>query len=98
MPARRNDGLEVNVEAVREHEQLARAQIGSNLFGIEFGRSLIGNQNHHHVGPLCRLGNRDYFEAGLLRLGDGFGIGGQANFTWTPESLRLRAWACPWEP
>ena len=55
---RRNDGLEVNVEAVREHQQLARAQVRADLFGIELGRGLVGDQDHHHVGPLDGLGNR----------------------------------------
>ena len=32
-----NDGLEVNVEAVREHDQLAVGEIGSDFFGVQLG-------------------------------------------------------------
>jgi hypothetical protein len=74
-----NDGLEVDVESMREHQQLARAQVRPNFFGIEFCRGLIGNQNHHHVGPLCRFGDRGHFKACLLRLGDGLRCRGQAH-------------------
>jgi hypothetical protein len=42
----------VDVEAVREEEQLAGRKIGADLVGIELGRGLVGNQDHDHVGPL----------------------------------------------
>ena len=75
----RHDGLEVNVEAVREHQQLARLQVRPDLFGIELGRGLVGDQDHHHVSPLWSLGHGGHFKAGLLRLGDGLGVGRQAH-------------------
>jgi len=75
-----NDGLEVDVESVREHEQLAGAQIGADFFRVEFGGGLIGDEDHDHVGPFCGLGDGGHFKAGLLRLGDGLGIGSEADF------------------
>ena len=83
---------------MRKEQQLAGRQVRPDFFGVDLGRGLVGDQNHHHIGPLGGLGNRGHFKPGLLRLGNGFGVGRQATFTWTPESFRLRAWACPWEP
>jgi len=76
---RRNDGLVMDVEAVREEQQFARAEIRPNLFGIQLGRCLIGNQNHHHIGPLGDICNCAHLKAGLLRLGDGLRARRQAH-------------------
>ena len=95
---RRHDGLEVDVESMGKQEQLAGGEIRRDLFGIQLGRGLIGNQHHHHVGPLGGFSNRADFKPGLLCLGDRFGSGGQAHLDLDARSLRLRAWACPWEP
>ncbi len=75
----RHDGLEVNVEAVRKHQQRARLKVRPDLLGIQLGRGLIGNQDHHHVGPLCGLGDRGHFKPRLLRLGDRLRVGRQAH-------------------
>ena len=55
-------------------------RFGRDLFGVQLGRGLIGNQNHDHVGPLSDVGDGVDFKAGLLRLGNGFGVGGKAYF------------------
>ncbi len=34
---RGNDGLEVDVEAVREEQQLAGGEVGRDFFGVELG-------------------------------------------------------------
>ena len=59
---------------------LPAAEVGADLVGIEFGRGLIGDQDHDHVGPLGGFGDGGDFKAGLLRLGDGLGVGGEADF------------------
>ena len=92
---RGNDGLEVNVEAVGEEEQLAGGEIGPDLFGIQLGRGLIGDQNHHHVGPLGGLGDSDHFKARLLRLGDGLGVGREADFYLNAGILEVESMGMP---
>ena len=75
----RNDGLVVDVEAVGKQEQFAGREVRTNLIGIQFGRGLIRDQDHHNVGPFCDLGNGADFKAGLLRLGNGLGIRGETH-------------------
>ena len=75
-----DDGLEVDVESVREHQQLTRRQVRPDVFGVDLGLNLVGSQDHHHVGPLRGLGRRNHIEARLLRLGNGLRFhGGQAH-------------------
>ena len=74
-----SDGLEVNVEAMREEQQFAGGEIGSNLFVVQPGRGLIRDENHDHVSPLGSFSHSGHFEARLLRLGNGLGIGSQAH-------------------
>src|ERR1017187_1709654 len=90
-----NDGLEMNVESVREHEQLSCAEVRSNLVRIQFGRSLIWNENHDHVAPFCGLGDGYDFKAGLLRLGDGLGGCSQANFYLDSRVLEVKSMGLP---
>jgi len=66
-----NDGLEVDVEAVGEHDELAIGEIGTNFFGVQLGLGLIGHEDHDDVSPLCGLSHGQHFKTGLLRLGDG---------------------------
>jgi hypothetical protein len=74
------DGFEVDVEAVSEEEHLARGEVGGDLFGVEPGGGLVGDEDHNDVGPASDFGDGTDFEAGLLGLGDGFGVGGEADF------------------
>ena len=92
---RRHDGLEVNIEAVRKQQQLARREIGANLLGIQLGRGLIGNQDHHHIRPFCGFGDGSYFKAGFLRLGDGFGTGGKAHLHLDTGILEVESMSVP---
>ena len=74
------DGLEVNVEAMGKEEQLAGGEVGGDLVGVNFGLRLVGGEDHDHVAPRCGLGHRGDLKAGFLRLGDGLGAGGEADF------------------
>ena len=56
---------------MREHDQLSGREVRPDFFGVQPGLGLIGDQDHDHISPLCRFGDRDYFEACLLRLGNG---------------------------
>ena len=67
-----HDGFEVNIEAMREHDQLAGCEVRSDFFGVQLGLGLIGNQDHDHISPLCCFWYCDYFEAGFLRLANRF--------------------------
>jgi hypothetical protein len=69
----RDDGLEVNIEAVSEEQKRAGFQVWSYFFRIQFRLGLIGSEDHDDVSPLGGLGGGGDFEAGLLGLGAGFG-------------------------
>jgi hypothetical protein len=76
--------LVVNVEAVGKHQHIAGAQVGTDLFCVKFGRGLVRNQNHHHVGPLGDLGGGAHFKACLLRLGNGLRVRGKTHLYLDP--------------
>ena len=59
---------------------LPALEVRADLVGVELGRGLIGDENHDDVGPLGGFGDGGDFKAGLLRLGDGLGVGGEADF------------------
>ena len=95
----RLDRAEVDVEAVREHQRLARGEVRRDVLGVDVGLRLIGDQDHDDVGPLGGVGDGEHVEAGLLRLGDAnLLVAGRPTRTSTPESFRLSAWAWPCEP
>ena len=53
----------MNVEAVAEHQVLARTQVWLDFVCIQNGLLLVRDQDHDHVGPLCSLCWRHDFEA-----------------------------------
>ena len=63
---RRNHLLEVNIEAVREHQRLAGAQAGSNRLLIHLFLSLIRNQDHDEVSQFRGILHAADREAGCL--------------------------------
>src|SRR5262249_32931062 len=73
-----HDSLEMDVEAVGEEQGFAGGEVGRNFVGVEVGGGLVGNEDHDTVGPLDGVGDGCDFKAGLLRLGDGLGAGGEA--------------------
>ncbi len=72
-------------------QQFARAEIRLDLLGIQFGRGLIGNQNHHYVGPLGGFADGRDFEARLLCLGDRLGARGEAHFYLNARVLEVES-------
>ncbi len=72
-------GAEVDVEAVGEHERLARGHVGRDFVVVEIGLDMIGDQDHDHVGGLGGVGGGEDLEAGGLGLGDALAAGGQAD-------------------
>ena len=67
---RRNDGFEMNAEAVREAENFTRMQIGLDVLVVKFGLGLVGRENVDPVGALGGLigGDDDHAVGlGLLR-------------------------------
>ena len=46
----RLDLLEVDVEAVREHQGLALAEVRQKRLAVDLPLTLIGGEHHHHVG------------------------------------------------
>ncbi len=67
--------MEVDVEAVCEHERLARQHVGRDLFVIQVGLNVIGDQDHDDVGGLGGFGDGHDFEAGGFGLGPRFAAG-----------------------
>ena len=63
----RLDQVEVDVEAVREHQRRALLHVGGEVVAIDVGLQLVGREHHHHVGPFGGLG--DLHDLELLALG-----------------------------
>ena len=61
---RRHDGLEVNAEAVREHQRFTCRQIRRDVGLINIGLQMIRHQDHDRVRGLRRFGRRQYSQAG----------------------------------
>ena len=74
---------------------LPGGEVGRDLFGIELGRGLIGNQHHHHVGPFGGLGHGSYLKAGLLGLGNRLGVGGKADLHLHAGILQVESMGVP---
>ena len=85
----------MNIEAVGEHEQLAGGEVRPDLFGIQLGRGLFGNQNHDDICPLGDICNGAHFKAGLLRLGDGLRVSRQAHLHLDAGVLEVESVSVP---
>ena len=59
----------MDVEAVREGEGGAGAQIALDVVLPDRGLMLVGREDHQDVGPFGRFLVRQHLEAGALRLG-----------------------------
>jgi hypothetical protein len=98
-PARRHDLPEADVEAVGEHQAVAVVEVRRDelvVGGLLLG---VGQQDHDDVGLGGGLGQRRDAQPGLLSLApaDELPRAGPTR-TSTPDSCRLSAWACPWDP
>jgi hypothetical protein len=65
----------MDVEAVREHERLARSEMRRDLLLIQIRLDMIGDQNHDDIGGFGGLGGIGHFETGGFRLGARFAAG-----------------------
>ena len=61
------DQIEVNVEAVREHDRSTVLDVLDDMVAIDIGLQFVGRQHHHHIGPLRGFGDLHHLE--LLALG-----------------------------
>ena len=66
---RRLDAAEADVEAVREHQRVARPEVRLDLLAIQLRLRGVGDQDHHDVRFRGRLGRRAHVEALGLRPG-----------------------------
>ena len=71
--------LEVDVEAVGEHQHIALLHIGRDLLVIDIGGDLVRHQHHHDVGGLRGLGHFHHGQAGLLGFGPACAVLAQAD-------------------
>ena len=65
----RLDQVEMDVEAVREHQRRALLHVGRELVAVDVGLQLVGRQHHHDVGPFGGARRRHHLDAfgfGLL--------------------------------
>ena len=62
----RHDLLEVDVEAVGEHQGVAGLQVGGDVRLVDVGLDLVVDQHHDDVAPLGGLGDGLDLEAGVL--------------------------------
>ena len=93
------DPLEPDVEAVGEHQQLARPQVGLDLGVVDLLLLGVRDEDHHDVGLLHGIGDvRDAQARRLRRCARLLEPGFSPTTTSTPDSWRLSAWAWPWLP
>src|SRR5207247_891124 len=60
---RRGDEPEVDIEAVREHQRLARGEIRLDVFLIKLALDMIRDQHHDDLGGLGGIRHREDFES-----------------------------------
>ena len=60
----RLDQVEVDVEAVREHQRRALLHVRRELVAVDVGLQLVRRQHHDDVGPFRGLGDRQHLDAG----------------------------------
>ncbi len=65
----RLDEVEMDVEAVREHQRRAVLHVGRELGAVDVGLKLVGRQHHHDVGPFGGVRHAHHLEALGLGLG-----------------------------
>ena len=65
----RLDEVEMDVEAVREHQRRALLHVGREFVAVDVRLQFVGGQHHHHVRPFRGVGDThdlDSFGLGLL--------------------------------
>ncbi len=66
----RLDFVEVNVEAVREHEGFALGHVRGDFVLIGIALHVIGDEDHDDISGLGGVGDAEHFEARALSFGD----------------------------
>ena len=95
----RCDQLEVDREAVGEHQQVPGSDPVGDLRLPDVGLALVGKQDHDDVALAGGVGDAFDREAQPLRPRPRLAESGRRpTTTSTPDSLRFSAWAWPWEP
>ena len=61
--SRRNNLLEVNVEAVSEHKHIACFEVRLDVVLVESSLLLVVDKNHNDVSLFCSFGSCIYFKA-----------------------------------
>ena len=85
---------EVNVEAVGEHQRLARGQVRRDLALVQIALDMIGHQNHHGVGGLGGVRRTiSTFSPAASALAPLLLPACRPTITLTPLSRRFSAWA-----
>ena len=67
----RLDEVEMDVEAVREHQRRAVLHVGMEVVAVDLALQLVGGEHHHHLGPFRGLGDLHHRQLLLLGLGGG---------------------------
>ena len=65
----RLDQIEMDVEAVGEHQRRALFHVGVQMIAIDVALQFVGREHHHHVGPFGGFGHfhdLELFALGLL--------------------------------
>ena len=86
---RRRDLVEVDREAVGEHEQVALGDPVGDLALPDLRLLLVGEQDHHHVAAAGGVGDVEDLEALRLGLGAAGGVGPQADDDVDPGLLQV---------
>jgi hypothetical protein len=64
----RLDEPERHVVARGEAQGVARAQAGCHVLAVDLGHHFVRDEQHHQVGAVTRVGNRQHLEAVRHRL------------------------------
>ncbi len=65
--------IEMDVEAMGEHQRGAVLHVGMQMVAVDLGLQLVGREHHHHVRPLGGLGHLHDLELLALGLLDALG-------------------------
>jgi hypothetical protein len=96
---RRDDRAEVDAEPVRKRQRHPRPEMLDDVAHVDRRLFLVGDQHHHEIGLMDRLGDRGDGEPVAPRLVAALDEPGRSPTTtcWR-ESCRLSACARPWLP
>ena len=94
----RHDLVVVDGETVGEGQGGTFLDVRLDFVVVESGLELVRRQDHDQVSSRNSFGNVCHLEAVSFALAAEAEPLRRPTVTSTPESLRLQAWAWPWEP